>query len=92
MEFLKKSYDMFAWSQGDVLRIDPQVAIHKLFTNPDHSLIHQRRRKFTPEHLEVIEEEVAKLIKANIIKKSHYLDCSPTLSSPQKKGEVESMC
>ena len=67
VEFLKKNNDVFAWSQGDVLGIDPQVAVHKLFTDPDHPLVRQKR-KFAPEHLKVIEEEVAKLIKANVIK------------------------
>ena len=67
VEFLKKNNDVFAWSQGDVLGIDPQVAVHKLFTDPDHPLVRQKR-KFAPERLKVIEEEVAKLIKANVIK------------------------
>ncbi|GFS39302.1 hypothetical protein Acr_00g0062150 [Actinidia rufa] len=42
VEFLKKNYDAVAWSQGDVLEIDPQVAVHKLFTDPDHSLVRQK--------------------------------------------------
>ncbi|GFZ12710.1 hypothetical protein Acr_23g0010950 [Actinidia rufa] len=33
VEFLKKNYNVFAWSQGNVLGIGPQVAVHKLFTN-----------------------------------------------------------
>ncbi|GFZ12705.1 hypothetical protein Acr_23g0010900 [Actinidia rufa] len=33
VEFLKKNSDVFAWSQGDVPGIGPQVAVHKLFTN-----------------------------------------------------------
>ena len=54
VEFLKKNYDVFAWSQGDVPRIDHQVTIHKLFTDPDHPLVCQKRRKFSLEHLNVI--------------------------------------
>ena len=27
VEFLKKNYDVFAWSQGDIPRIDPQVTV-----------------------------------------------------------------
>ena len=73
-EFLKRNYDVFAWSQGDVPRIDAKVTVHKLFTDPSHSLIFQKRRKFTPECLKIIEEEVAKLIKANVIRESHYPD------------------
>ena len=69
VKFFKKNYDIFAWSQSDILGIDPQVATQKLFTNPDYPLIRQKRRKLAPERLKIIEEEVAKLIKANIIRK-----------------------
>ena len=72
VEFLKKNYDVFAWSLGNVPGIDPHVVVHKLFTNCDYPLVRQKRRKFAPKHLKVIEEEVAKLIKANVTKKSHY--------------------
>ena len=54
--FLKKNYDIFAWSQGDVLGIDPKVVIHKLFTNPEHSPVRRKRKKFAPEHLKVVEK------------------------------------
>ena len=36
VEFLKRNYDIFAWSQGDVLGINPQVTTHRLFTDPDY--------------------------------------------------------
>ncbi|XP_057510773.1 uncharacterized protein LOC130793147 [Actinidia eriantha] len=52
---------------SDVPGIDPEVAMHKLFTNPKYSPIHQKRRKFAPERLKVIEDEVNKLIKANVV-------------------------
>ncbi|GFZ05550.1 hypothetical protein Acr_17g0011220 [Actinidia rufa] len=35
INFLKRNFDVFAWSQGNVPGIDPQVATHKLFTNPE---------------------------------------------------------
>ncbi|GFS34966.1 hypothetical protein Acr_00g0037010 [Actinidia rufa] len=50
-DFLKKNSDVFAWSQGDVPGIDPEIAMHKLFTKPDCSPVHQKRRKFAPERL-----------------------------------------
>ncbi|GFS37212.1 hypothetical protein Acr_00g0050680 [Actinidia rufa] len=51
IDFLKKNSDTFAWSQGDVPGIDPEVAMHKLFTKPEYSLVRQKRRKFAPERL-----------------------------------------
>ncbi|GFS36775.1 hypothetical protein Acr_00g0047960 [Actinidia rufa] len=74
VEFLKKNYDVFAWSQGDVPGIDPYITIHNLFTDPDHPPIFQKRRKFTLEQLKIIEDEVSKLVKADVIKESHYPD------------------
>ena len=34
IKFLKENYDIFAWSQADVLGIDHQVVTHRLFTSP----------------------------------------------------------
>jgi len=67
IDFLKKNSDVFAWSQGDVPSIDPEVAMHKLFTKPEYSPVCQKRRKFAPERLKVIEDEISKLIKANVV-------------------------
>ena len=74
VELLKRNYDMFSWSQGDFLGIDPRVTVHKLFTNTDHPLVCQKRRKFVIERLKVIEEEVSKLVNTNVIRESHYSD------------------
>ena len=60
--------------------------VHKLFTNPDHSPVHQKRRKFALEYLKVIEEEMAKLIKAKVIREIYYLDWSVNVVVPPKKG------
>ncbi|GFY84511.1 hypothetical protein Acr_03g0012850 [Actinidia rufa] len=57
INFLKKNSDVFARSQGDVPNIDLEIAMHKLFTNPKHSPVRQKRRKFAPERLKVIENE-----------------------------------
>ena len=48
VEFLKKNYDVFAWSQGDVPGIDLHVAIHQLFTDPDHHPVRQKKKRHYP--------------------------------------------
>ncbi|GFZ18422.1 hypothetical protein Acr_27g0001610 [Actinidia rufa] len=68
IDFLQKNSDVFAWSQRDVPGIDPKVAMHKMFTKPEYSPVRQKRRKFAPERLKVIEDEISKLIRANVIK------------------------
>ncbi|GFY92627.1 arginase [Actinidia rufa] len=44
--------------KSDILGIDPKIAVHKLFTDPKYSPIRQKRRKFAPERLKVIEDEI----------------------------------
>ncbi|GFZ05203.1 hypothetical protein Acr_17g0007750 [Actinidia rufa] len=93
VNFLKKNYDVFAWSQGDVPSIDPEIAMHKLFTNPESSPVRQKRRKFAPERLKVIEDEVDKLIRANIVREAHYPDwLANVVVAPKKKREMEGVC
>ena len=87
VEFLKKNYDVLTWSQVEVLGIDPHVITHKLFTNPDHPFVCQKRSKFTPEQLKAIEEEVLKLINANVIRESHYPNWLANIVVAPKKGE-----
>ncbi|XP_057481981.1 uncharacterized protein LOC130768891 [Actinidia eriantha] len=88
INFLKKNSDVFAWSQGDVPGIDPKIAMHKLFTNPKHPPVRQKRRKFAPEQLKVIEDEVNKLIRANVVREAHYLDwLANVVVAPQKGGK-----
>ncbi|GFS37978.1 hypothetical protein Acr_00g0055000 [Actinidia rufa] len=88
INFLKKNFDIFAWSQGDVPGIDPEIAMHKLFTNPKHSPVRQKRRKFAPERLKVIEDEVHKLIRANVVREAHYPDwLANVVVAPKKEGK-----
>ena len=87
IKFLKRNYDIFAWSNSDIPGIDSKVTMHKLFTNLDHPPIHKKRRKFTLECLKVIEKGVAKLIKASVIRESHYSDWFSNVVIALKKGE-----
>ncbi|GFS40364.1 hypothetical protein Acr_00g0068130 [Actinidia rufa] len=74
---------------GDIPGIDPQVTIHRLFTNPDHPLVHQKRRKFSLERLKVVEEEVSKLIKASVIREAHYPNwLANIIVAPKKGGKI----
>ncbi|GFY86953.1 hypothetical protein Acr_05g0005920 [Actinidia rufa] len=76
----------------DVPGIDPEVAMHKLFTKPDYSSVHQKRRKFAPERLKVIEDEISKLIKANVVREAHYPDWLANVVVAPKKGGKWRVC
>ena len=92
VEFLKRNFDVFAWSQGDVPGIDPQVAMHKLQVNTANPPVRQKRRKFAPERLRVIDEEVAKLIRAKVIKEAHYPEWLANVVVAPKKGGKWRVC
>ena len=74
-------------SQGNVPRIDPCVAVHKLFAKPDHPPICYKRRKFAPKLLKVVEEEESKLVNSNIIIESHYSDWLANAIVTPKNGK-----
>ncbi|GFS28943.1 hypothetical protein Acr_00g0004750 [Actinidia rufa] len=56
---LFKSVCPIAITGRDVPGIDPEISVHKLFIDPKYSLVRQKRRKFAPERLKVIENENA---------------------------------
>lgn len=49
MEFLTSRLDAFAWENGDITGISPDVITHKLNVDPNHTPIQQKRRKFGAE-------------------------------------------
>ena len=71
-KFLKENMDVFAWSHDEMPGIDPKVMVHKLNVDPNHKIVQQKRRVFTPEKYEAIREEVDKLLKAGSIQNIDY--------------------
>ncbi|GFZ06713.1 hypothetical protein Acr_18g0008830 [Actinidia rufa] len=59
---------------------------------PRSSSSSPKKRKFTPERWKVIKEEEAKLIKANVIRESHYPDWLANVIVGPKKGRKWRAC
>lgn len=55
-----------------MLGIDSKVIVHQLKMDPNYKVIRQNRRSFNPERYKMIEEEIAKLLKASFIKEAYY--------------------
>ena len=49
LKFLRANSDVFAWTAPKMLGIPPEVIVHHLNVNPEHKLVQQKRRNFTPE-------------------------------------------
>ncbi|GAV68073.1 hypothetical protein CFOL_v3_11576, partial [Cephalotus follicularis] len=72
--FLRNNKDVFAWSAEEVLRISPNVMVHKLSVDPMRPPTRQKKRNFAPERQQTIAEEMSKLLQAGFIREVHYSD------------------
>ena len=54
--------------------VDPAVITHKLNVNPSCKLVKQKRKSFAPERQKAINEEVGKLLQAQVIREVEYPD------------------
>ncbi|KAA0055891.1 uncharacterized protein E6C27_scaffold438G00090 [Cucumis melo var. makuwa] len=72
VNLLKAYKDVFAWSYKEMPGLDPKVAVHRLAIKPEHRPVKQAQRRFRPELISQIEEEVNKLIEAGFIHEVKY--------------------
>ena len=49
VQFLRKSIDVFAWSDDDMPGIDPNVITYRLNVYPSFKPVRQKKRVFAPE-------------------------------------------
>ena len=54
--------------------IDPALITHRLNVSPSFRMIKQKRRSFAPERQKAINEEIGKLLQANVIREVEYLE------------------
>ncbi|GKV26048.1 hypothetical protein SLEP1_g35410 [Rubroshorea leprosula] len=72
--FLRANKDVFAWTSTDMPEIPTSVSQHKLSTNPLKKPVAQKRRLFGGERLNVIKEEVEKLLQAGFVRRVDYCE------------------
>ena len=85
IRFLKQNMEVFVWKQKDMGGIDPAVITHRLNVSPSFRPVKQKKRSFTPEIQEAINEEVTKLLQVNVIREVEYPKWLPTLFSSKKQ-------
>lgn len=67
ISLLREYSDVFAWRPEDMPGLREEVAVHKLHLDPTKPPVKQKRRNFAPERQQAIDEEIAKLLKADFI-------------------------
>ncbi|KAJ8477085.1 hypothetical protein OPV22_020812 [Ensete ventricosum] len=70
--FLMKNDDVFAWTPNDMPGVDPEIAQHYLNISPDARPVKQRPRKFAPDRQKAIEDEVTRLLDAQLVEEVKY--------------------
>ncbi|GJS43615.1 reverse transcriptase domain-containing protein [Tanacetum coccineum] len=71
---LKENLDRFAWKPADMTGVPRSVAKHRLNIHQGCQPIRQKRRGQAPDRNKAIQEEVAKLVEARIMREVHYHD------------------
>ncbi|GJR17843.1 hypothetical protein Tco_0966370 [Tanacetum coccineum] len=71
---LKDNLDIFAWKPADMTGVPRSIAKHLLNIRKGCQPIRQKRRGQAPDRNKAIQEEVAKLVEAEIMREVHYHD------------------
>ncbi|KAL8127990.1 hypothetical protein AgCh_014786 [Apium graveolens] len=87
IDLLKEYADVFAWTPEDMPGIYESVAMQSLDVDPKQRPIKQKRRNFAPERQQAIDEDVEKLLKANIICEIKYPDWLANVVLVKKPNE-----
>ena len=86
VEFLKAKRSTFAWKPEDMTGINKNITTHKLDVDPSFRSIHQKRRKFTPERNQIIQEEVERFLKIDMIREVQFSRWLANIVVIQKKN------
>ncbi|KAL2232443.1 UNVERIFIED_CONTAM: hypothetical protein Sindi_1424300 [Sesamum indicum] len=70
IDFLRSNNDLFAWSPSDFQGINPEIIVHRLNIDPQVKPVKQKKRVFGIERNKIIEEEVAKLLRAGFVREN----------------------
>ena len=73
MNILKEYRDIFAWSYKEMPGLNRRVAVHQLAVKNDSRPVKQAQRRFRPDLIPLIENEVNKLIEEDLFVRSNIL-------------------
>ncbi|KAA3479598.1 Transposon Ty3-G Gag-Pol polyprotein [Gossypium australe] len=68
VQCLRENSDIFAWSAANMPSVDPRVIVHRLNMCFEGKRVKQKRRRFAPQVVEAIRQEVGKLLSVGFIR------------------------
>ena len=89
---LLNNIDVFAWSQSDMVGINPMVASHKFNVIPMAKPVRQKMRRFHPARHQIIQTEVDNLLRTGFIREVKYLEWLANVVVVPKKGGKWRVC
>ncbi|WP_458473062.1 hypothetical protein, partial [Haemophilus sp. SZY H57] len=92
VKLLKEYRDVFAWNFKEMPGLDPKIAVHKLAVKPGVRPVKQAQRRFRPELIPLIEDEVNKLIEAGFIREVKYPTWIANIVPVKKKNGQLRIC
>ena len=86
LRLLVEYKDVFSWTYKEMLRLNPSIALHHLAVKKGVRPVKQAQRRFRPELIPQIENEVNKLIEAGFIREVQYPEWIANIVPVKKKN------
>jgi hypothetical protein len=86
VELLKEFRDCFAWDYNEMPGLSREMMELKLPIRPDKKPVKQIPRRFAPQILSKIKEEIERLLKSKFIKTARYVDWLANIVPVKKKN------
>ncbi|XP_057747148.1 uncharacterized protein LOC130966372 [Arachis stenosperma] len=87
LDVLKKHKKAIGWSLADIVGIDPRKCMHRIFLQDGAKPVRQPQRRLNPTILDVVKNEVTRLLDADIIYPIFDSEwVSPVQVAPKKSG------
>ncbi|KAJ8615559.1 hypothetical protein MRB53_034931 [Persea americana] len=90
--FLCEFVDCFAWSYAEMPGLDSKIAVHKLNLQKDIKPVKQGQRRFRPDVMDKIEQEVQKLKNVVFIREEQHLEWLANIVPVTKKNGQIRVC
>jgi len=86
VELLKEYKDCFAWDYNEMPGLSQEMVEFKLPIRPDKKPVKQIPRRFAPQILSKIKEEIERLLKSKFIRIARYVDWLANIVPVKKKN------
>ncbi|XP_027152062.1 uncharacterized protein LOC113752125 [Coffea eugenioides] len=92
VDLLLEFRDVFAWNYSEMSGLDPRIAVHNLSIKRETKPVKQTQRRFRPELISLIENEINRLIEIGFIRKVKYLTRISSIVPVRKKNGQIRIC